>query len=229
MLNSCAIHELFNSHGKSISRFQINPLQQEGLILVKSGLSKIFGVTEKGEPINTDLIFESELYWVTEANYRSESAFFIEPMRHSALLFIPQSAIGPHEQRLLPGIMMKFYRERLKRIHQQKIRNYGLDLKERLFYMLSDFCLIYGKRVGAHYAMPNFFTHEDLANMLRNCRQNITASLNELKKEGHLNYDRKKILFDGRQIDKRKAVIPPHLSPKQSTILENAGLFELVG
>lgn len=223
-----ALQSLFELHGKEISCLQLNPVQQEGLILVKTGLSKIYGVTEKGIHINTDLIFERELFWVNEENYRSENPFFIEPMRHSILLFIPTSVLPEYELRLLPMLMMKFYRERLKRIHQQKIRNYDLDLKERLFCLLSDFCFIYGKRLGAGYAMPNFFTHEDLANMLRNCRQNVTASLNELKKDGSLNYDRKRIYFNIATIEKRKAVIPGHLSPAKSTILEKINLYDLV-
>jgi len=189
-------------------------------LFVKTGLAKIFGVTDKGVHINADLIFENELFWVNPANYQSRDAFFIEPMRHSKLLFLPISLLSEQEIASLPFIMMNFYRERLKRIHQQKIRNYDLELKERVFFLLFDFCLIYGTPGHSHYSMPNFFTHEDLASMLRNCRQNITASFNELKKEGRLNYDRRKIFFEKQLFEQTKAGMAQRLVPEKSSILQ---------
>lgn len=194
-------------YGQEIKLLHLNPTSdiKEGIVLVQKGIAKIYGINEKGMKINTDLIFQGEIFMHQNGNYQSRDHFYLEELKYSQLLFIPIDQLSPYELEFLPEIQLRCYNERLKRIHQQKVRNYDLELHDRIFYLLFDFCLLFGKKSGDFYVMPNYFTHDELSNMLRNCRQNITSCLNELKRDGIIQYNRREIkieksIFEEKQV-----------------------------
>ncbi|UJP63444.1 Crp/Fnr family transcriptional regulator [Mongoliitalea daihaiensis] len=184
---------ILQKEGECVQVLPLNPLTCEGLAWVESGLAKIYGTNEKGLKVNTDLIFEQEFVWLTAENYQSNDLFFLECMKNSKLRFLPINKLDTSEREAIPSLMLEFYQDRLRRIHQQKVKNFDLELQERVFFLLFDFSLLYGKESYSHVSIPNFFTHDDLASILKNCRQNITACLNDLKKKGIISYTRKEI------------------------------------
>jgi len=186
---------ILQKEGEYEQVIQLNPLTCEGLAWVESGLAKIYGSNEKGLKVNTDLIFEQEFVWLSAENYQSNDLFFLECMKNSKLRFLPIHKLDSSEKEAIPWLMFEFYQDRLRRIHQQKVKNFDLELEERVFFLLFDFSLLYGKESYSHISFPNFFTHDDLASILKNCRQNITACLNELKKKGIISYNRKEIII----------------------------------
>jgi CRP-like cAMP-binding protein len=198
------IKSVIETHGERIEKIKLNPFDQAGIVWVKEGLAKIYGINEKGIKINTDLIFESECYWVKEDNYLTEDQFYLQAMKFSNLVFIPETIFDEYSINLLSRCMNSFLTKRLRRIHQQKVKNFDLELEERIFFLLLDFCSIFGREYGDFYSMPNFFTHDDLSNILKNCRQNITTCLNEMKRRRVIHYDRKEIKFEKAIFEKYK-------------------------
>ncbi|MFD2034532.1 Crp/Fnr family transcriptional regulator [Belliella marina] len=192
--------------GSEIDQIHLNPEKEisEGLVYVQEGIAKIYGINEKGLKINTDLIFQGEIFTVQNGNYQSRDNFYLEGLKFSKVIFLPSKYLSSIQRGILPEIQVKFYNERLKRIHQQKVRNYDLELHERIFYLLFDFCMIFGTDSGDYYTMPNYFTHDELSNILRNCRQNITACLNDLKREGIILYNRKEIKIEKSIFEEKK-------------------------
>lgn len=199
------IRTLFDN-GHQIKSIHLNPQNEikEGVVFVQSGIAKIYGINEKGIKINTDLIFEGEIFRVQNGNYLSRDHFYLEGLKYSKLIYIEINQLSSYEMKFLDDFLMRCYNERLKRIHQQKVRNYDLDLQERIFYLLFDFCLIFGRQTNSYITMPNYFTHDDLSNMLRTCRQNITSCLNILKRDGIIQYDRKEIKIEGSIFEEKK-------------------------
>lgn len=194
--------------GEKIRILQLNPLKEESpkLIWVKKGIAKIFAINDSGVKVNTDLIFEGEFFLSSSANYKSQDLFFLETLKYSEMVSIPLSYLNSSQVNGLSEKLIYCYNQRLQRIHQQKAKNHDLDLVDRILYLLVDFCRIYGFKVGENYVMPNFFTHDDLASMLKTCRQNITSSLNELKRADLLFYNRREIRFEKSIFEGSKAV-----------------------
>jgi CRP-like cAMP-binding protein len=193
-----SLSELFTTVGQQISMLQLNPTKDNfpKLVWVKKGIAKIFAINDSGCKVNTDLIFEGELFLYSKDNYQCQDMFFLEILKYSEMYSIPLSYLKASQLYGLSEKLMHCYNQRLQRIHQQKVKNYDFKLVDRLFYLLADFCRIYGHRSGDYYVIPNYFTHEDLASMLKTCRQNITSSLCELKRAGLLYYNRKEIRFE---------------------------------
>lgn len=197
-LKTQIIVDTIKEFGQEIELIHLNPINEmkDGIVYIYTGIAKIYGISEKGLKINTDLIFQGEIFTVQNGNYQSRDNFYLEGLKYSQIYFLQKEQLSPLEESFLPEVQMKSYNERLKRIHQQKLRNYDLKLHERIFYLLFDFCLIFGKYAGDYYVMPNYFTHDDLSNLLRNCRQNITSCLNDLKRDGIIQYNRKEIKIE---------------------------------
>jgi len=184
--------------GQEIESIHLNPPKdmKDGIVYVYTGIAKIYGISEKGQKIITDLIFQGEIFTVQNGNYQSRDNFYLEGLKYSQIYFLQKEQLSPLEHSFLPEVQIKSYNERLKRTHQQILRNYDLKLHERIFYLLFDFCLIFGKYTGDYYVMPNYFKHDDLSNLLRNCRQNITSCLNDLKRDGIIQYNRQEIKIE---------------------------------
>lgn len=199
--------DLITSAGQKITLLQLNPTYDNNpkLIWVKKGIAKIFAINDSGVKVNTDLIFEGEFFLYSKDNYRSQDTFFLETLKYSEMYSISLSYLNASQQNGLSEKLMYCYNQRLKRIHQQKVKNHDFALVDRVFYLLADFCRIYGYRSGDYYVIPNYFTHEDLASMLKTCRQNITSSLCELKRAGLLYYNRKEIRFEKDVFESSKA------------------------
>lgn len=196
-------------NGHKIKSIHLNPLNEikKGVVFVESGLAKIYGINEKGIKINTDLIFEGEIFIVQNGNYLSRDNFYLEELKFSNLIYLDMENLSSYELEFLVEFQMICYNERLKRIHQQKVRNFDLPLQDRIFYFLFDFCKIFGKHRGNYMVMPNYFTHNDLSDQLKTCRQNTTSCLNVLKHDEIILYNRKEIKIEQTIFDKKSNIL----------------------
>lgn len=204
--NQFELTDIVKSYGSEISSIHLSPehVFREGIIYVKEGIAKIYGLSEKGHKVLTEFIHQGEIFPVNNSMYETIDNFFLEGLKYTRMFFIKNVQIPSSQQLIVNEIKATFYMERLKRIHQQNVRNYDLGLRERLLYFLFDLCLIYGKHMGNRYIMPNYFTHEDLSFILKNCRQNVTSCLNKLKREGIIFYNRKEVMIEKYVFEERR-------------------------
>lgn len=200
--------DLIESAGQKTSLLKLNPVTDDcpKVVWIKKGIAKIFGINDSGIKVNTDLIFEGELYLITKNNYRTRDLFFLETLKYSEMYSIPLAYFNQMQAQQISEKLMYCYNQRLQRIHQQKVKNFDLALADRILYLLADFCRIYGTQTANNYVMPNFFIHEDLASILKTCRQNITSQLIHLKRSGLLFYNRKEIRFEKVIFEKSKPI-----------------------
>ncbi|EIM78881.1 Crp/Fnr family transcriptional regulator [Nitritalea halalkaliphila LW7] len=189
------LHTHLLETGQAVERMPLNsPQVVEGLLYVPTGIAKIYGVNDRGLTINTDLLFTSEWFLLEADSYLSSDQFFLEPLRHSSLQFLPLEGLSLKRESL-QVFCYPFTKARLRRIHQQKVRNHDFALEARLQFLLADFMKYYGEKKGEFMHMPAYFRHEDLASMLKTSRQNLTTTLSKLKASGTLRYCRKEFVI----------------------------------
>ena len=82
------------------------------------------------------------------------------------------------------------------------------DVKTRLihfFYQLVEQNIGDSRPEG--FCIPNYLTHEDIANLIGSSRQTVTTMINELETEEILSYNRQQICFlNVKKIQKRVGV-----------------------
>ncbi|HKK09604.1 MAG TPA: Crp/Fnr family transcriptional regulator [Bacteroidales bacterium] len=88
----------------------------------------------------------------------------------------------------LVGFRLKKVRSRLEALWFKKA-------PDRVKQVLKDLAEEHGRRVGDEVVIELKLTHQDLANLSATTRQTVTTIMNQLEKEGLLDYDRKRILI----------------------------------
>lgn len=80
-----------------------------------------------------------------------------------------------------------------------------MDSKSRIIAWLVEQTEKRGQRIGYEWAVRNFVTHQEIANITATSRQSVTTALNELRDMGIITFDRRRLLV--RDLDKLKAEI----------------------
>ncbi|MBI3720797.1 MAG: Crp/Fnr family transcriptional regulator [Sphingobacteriales bacterium] len=97
---------------------------------------------------------------------------------------------------------------KLLQIQNRLLNLLNKDVKTRL---ISFFGQLIEKNIGDNtaegFCIPNYLTHEDIANLIGSTRQTVTTMINELEGEGVLSYSRHEICFlDVKKIQKLLSV-----------------------
>ncbi len=79
------------------------------------------------------------------------------------------------------------------------------DARTRIIEFLCDWADDKGQKIGFETLVKGFFTHQDIASLTATSRQTVTTTLNELREENLLTFDRKRLLI--RDLDKLKGEI----------------------
>ena len=98
-----------------------------------------------------------------------------------------------------PELALKYSKQvgaKLRNIENRLVNLLNKDVKTRLvhfFWQLVEQKL--GENTAEGFCIPNYLTHEDIANLIGSSRQTVTTMINELETEGILAYDRNQICF----------------------------------
>jgi CRP/FNR family cyclic AMP-dependent transcriptional regulator len=80
-----------------------------------------------------------------------------------------------------------------------------LDSKSRIIAFIVEQTERIGQRVGYEWVIRNFMTHQEIANITATSRQSVTTVLNELRSNGLIIFDRKRLLI--RDLHKLKSFL----------------------
>jgi CRP-like cAMP-binding protein len=69
------------------------------------------------------------------------------------------------------------------------------DSRTRIIDFLREMAEENGKKVGFETLIKNNFTHKDIASLTGTSRQTVTTTLNSLKDQNIINFDRRRILI----------------------------------
>jgi CRP/FNR family cyclic AMP-dependent transcriptional regulator len=94
---------------------------------------------------------------------------------------------------------------KLRKIQNRLSNLLNKDVKKRLESFLWQLVeQSSGKNKEGKFCLPNYLTHEDIANLIGSSRQTVTTMLNELETENLLSYNRSQICFpDVKKLEKR--------------------------
>jgi CRP/FNR family transcriptional regulator len=85
----------------------------------------------------------------------------------------------------------KFMGLKIKRIENRFNNVVFKDVRSRLIQFLKDWAESDGEQIENTYTIKNYLTQLDLAKLVCSTRQTVTTILNDMEKEGLIDYDRK--------------------------------------
>jgi len=167
------------------------------IFLISNGKVKILNYTEGGEEVVKSILSKGDIFGelvVLGEEKRSDFAQVLEKDTYVCQMNLE----------LLEGLMLenktfalsihKLIGLRIKKLERRLDSLVFKDVRTRLEEFIVDLVETSDAKPGGVIKVPHFYTHKDMADLIGTSRQTVTTTLNELKNEGLLDFNRKEFL-----------------------------------
>ena len=182
------------------------------LYFIKEGYIKIGYIDNDGNEKVKEIIRKGEIFGqftLERSNLRGE---FAQAYKNNVSLCA--FTIDEFEKLLKkrPELALKYSKQvgaKLRNIENRLVNLLNKDVKTRLLNFLWQLVeQDLGESTTEGFCIPNYLTHEDIANLIGSSRQTVTTMINELESEQVLSYNRHQICFlDVKKLQKRLNVV----------------------
>lgn len=171
--------------------------EKERIYLLKQGTIKLIKVNEEGEEILIDIIQKGDLFGELNLEVPTEKNEFFRVVSEEAIICTfyrekLEEVINKRPDFALSYI--KFIGFNFKKIQNSYKNILFKDTKMRLLLLLNMIIEKEGVETTS-FALPNYLTQKDIAQLICTTRQTVISLLGELEKEGMLHYSQKEILI----------------------------------
>jgi CRP/FNR family transcriptional regulator, cyclic AMP receptor protein len=164
------------------------------LFFLKDGYIKIGYHDKEGNEVIKEIIGRGDVFGRFSLQPGNREAEFAQAFKTKVSLCA--FTLTDFEQLLhkKPNLAIRFYKqmgEKLTQIENRMINLLQKDVRSRLLFFLHSFVRQHPQfAINNSFNMPALLTHEDIAKLIASSRQTVTTTLNELQKEGLLNFSR---------------------------------------
>jgi CRP/FNR family transcriptional regulator len=181
------------------------------LYFVKEGYIRIGFIDDSGREVIREIIQKGELFGQITLEKHSLNGEFAQAYKNSVSL----CAFSIEDfQKLLqkkPALALKYSKQvgsKLRHIENRLLNLLNKDVKARLINFLWQLAQKQVNPASNTTCIPNYLTHEDIANLIGSSRQTVTTLINELATEGMITYNRNEICFpDVKKIQNHDPVV----------------------
>jgi len=188
------VHGQLRHYPKRGVIFRFNDAAREGYV-VESGRIKTYKITPEGKEVIFSIINPGELIGLAEVLLNCPRVRYAETMCKTTLWVMSKEQLFDlfYSNNDLCFKNVWILTQQLLR-YQNLVEDFAaLPVKERVIKLLVRLCKEMGKQ-KENYTIIDFpITHEEIAQMVGSSRQTITLILNELRKQGIIVWERKKI------------------------------------
>ncbi len=181
--------------GKQVIYFNDDPSRT--IYFLKKGKVKLVRIAEDGQEMIMDIVNAGEPF--------GENALFDEERRGDIAVSMDDCLLCAIDKdrfeeiaRNSPGLnigLVKFVGFRLRKFRHRLEMLTFKDARQRVMELIKELSEQYGRRVGNELLIRNFLTHEEMGELTGLKRQTVSTILNELKKEGVVDFNRKHIIL----------------------------------
>jgi len=196
------------NEGAGVKKFAKNeviyqPSQNaEHIFLIVHGKVKIASTGDSGKEIVKAILGPGEVFGersIIGSYTYNDSAIAIEDTE-LRILSSGQLKSMMKEHSALSLFFMKLMGSKVLEMEQRLESLIFKDSRTRIIEYLLNLIEKKGQRIGYEWVVRNFITHQEIANLTATSRQSVTTLLNDLRNEGVLTFDRKRLLI--RDLDK---------------------------
>jgi CRP/FNR family transcriptional regulator len=182
------------------------------LYFIKEGYIKIGYIDAEGNEKVKEIISKGEIFGQFSLERNNLHGEFAQAHKNSVSLCAFTIEDFEKVLKRRPELALKYSKQvgaKLRSIENRLVNLLNKDVKTRLLHFLWQ---LVEQEIGENtlngFCIPNYLTHEDIANLIGSSRQTVTTMINELETENILSYDRNQICFlDVKKLRKRINVI----------------------
>ena len=186
-----------NTYNKDELIFNIGQ-SSEDIFVIEKGRVKIGRAIEDGKDILIAILEENDIFGemiIAGELLRKDYAVAMDD--HTVVKSVTFSEMKEIIH-LSPEINHTIFQLLGRRIRRTESRLSALILKDartRIVDFLKELAEEKGRKVGFETMIKNHFTHKDIANLTGTSRQTVTTTLNALRGQNIINFDRRRILI----------------------------------
>ncbi len=181
------------------------------LYFIKEGYIKIGYIDNDGNEKVKEIIRKGEIFGQFSLERNNLHGEFAQAYKNNVSLCA--FTIEDFEKLLKrkPELALKYSKQvgsKLRNIENRIMNLLNKDVKTRLIHFLWQLVeQEIGESTTEGFCIPNYLTHEDIANLIGSSRQTVTTMINELEEEKVVSYNRNQICFlDVKKLQKRISV-----------------------
>ena len=168
------------------------------IYFVKEGNIRIGYIDDSGREVIKEIIQQGELFGQVTLEKNNLNGEFAQAYKTGVCLCAFSIEDFQNLLQKKPAIALKYTKQvggKLRQIENRLINLLNKDVKTRLISFLWQ--LVQKQHTGTanEVCIPNYLTHEDIANLIGSSRQTVTTLINELTTEGLITYTRNEICF----------------------------------
>lgn len=185
--------EAFRSYGKN-EFIYLGWEHVENIYVINTGFVKLGHYSDEGKERISAILSNGDLLGNLSMREHSVQEY-AQTLTKADIITIDAAQYSTHYshqpeflQRIIKSLEDRYY------FAEQQMRAAAfMDVKSRVISFLKFLADSYGKNFGGVVHIPNFLTHEDIANLNLTSRQTVTMILAELRRNGSIHYDRHQI------------------------------------
>ena len=170
----------------------------EKLYLIESGSVKVYKIGSGNAEIVKAILGPGNIFGekaISGEEIRRENALVINPDTSIKSYKVNDILQAARQDEVLCLNIMKILGDKLE-AHERRLESIiSKDSRTRIVDFLRDMALESGRKVGFETLIKNNFTHKDIASLTGTSRQTVTTTLNSLKEQNIINFDRRRILI----------------------------------
>ncbi len=173
------------------------------MYLIAKGKVRILNYSEDGEEVVRAILGKGEMFGELAIQGEEKRSEIAEAMDDDTLVCpVRKDQVYElmHDNKEFTFKIYKWIGFRMKKMERRIDNLIFKDVRSRLIDFLRELAIEKGVKKDQSVIIPHFFTHKNIANLIGTSRQTVTTTLNELRDEGLIDFDRKQ--FQIKQLDK---------------------------
>ena len=168
------------------------------MYLVASGKVRILNYSEAGDEVVKAILGRGEMFGelaLLGEEKRSEIAEAMDDNTMVCPVKIDQIHDLMKDNKEFSFKIYKWIGFRMRKMERRIDNLVFKDVRSRLMDFIKEMAMEKGQKVDNTIEMEHFYTHKNIANLIGTSRQTVTTTLNELRDEGLIDFNRKKIII----------------------------------
>ncbi len=167
------------------------------MYLIASGKVRILNYSENGDEVVRAILGKGEMFGelaLLGEEKRTEIAEAMDENTTLCPLKVDQVFDLMKDNQEFTFKIYKWLGFRLKKLERRIDNLVFKDVRSRLMDFIKELALEKGEKEGEYLKIDHFYTHKNIANLIGTSRQTVTTTLNELREEQLIEFDRKSIV-----------------------------------
>jgi CRP/FNR family transcriptional regulator len=185
---------------------------QNSLFFLKEGYVKVGYLDKDGAEVIKEIIGPGDIFGKFSLLPQNKEGEFAMAFKTDVSLCMFK--LADFEKLLIakPAISLKYHKQiglKMMRLENRMINLLKRDVRERLLYFFYSLTFQYPEcHSDDMFAMDNILTHEDVAKLIASSRQTVSTFINQLDKEGIIEFSRQRIVIPNvKELKKRLDVV----------------------